>query len=74
MVFVEKEKMIYICVRMRDGDQYPSEIHDTRFTEKLVAENTCYVLNKLDYRDDGKWIVISPDRPVIQIEKEQNEK
>lgn len=70
MRFVEKGKMIYICVRMRDGDQYPSEIHDTRFTEKLAAENRCYGLNKIDYRDDGKWIVISPDRPVIQIEKE----
>lgn len=55
---------------MRDGDQYPSEIHDTRFEEKFAAENTCYGLNKIDYRDDGKWIVISPDEPVIQIEKE----
>ena len=62
--------MIYICVRMRDGDQYPSEIHDTRFEEKFAAENTCYGLNKIDYRDDGKWIVISPDIPVTQIEKE----
>lgn len=62
--------MNHICVRIRDGDQHPSEIHDTRFREKLAAENTCHVLNKLDYRDDGKWVVISPDRPVIQIEKE----
>lgn len=62
--------MNYICVRIRDGDQCPSEIHDARFREKLAAENTCYVLNKIDYRDRGKWIVISPDIPVTQIEKE----
>ena len=46
------------------------KIHDARFREKLAAENTCYVLNKIDYRDRGKWIVISPDIPVTQIEKE----